>query len=290
MKFGPQRAAFQAVNYFVLIAVGAATLFPILHLFSKSVSDSAAVMAQTVTFYPIGFRLDGYAFVLEETGYLHSLFVSIFVTVVGTVLAVFFSTVVAYPLSKGWLRGRRVLLIVYVAAMVLYPGIVPRYLLMKYLHLLDTVWVLIIPKMLNIYYMFLIKNYLESLPEEIEESARMDGASTFVILIRIILPTAKPILATMTVFYAVEYWNNFFAAMMFITRVDLKPVQLFLLDLIRNSQNPLALQDVSTKYANLLPQTVQAAGVILTVVPIIAVYPFLQRHFVRGIIVGSVKG
>ncbi len=290
MKRSGAEIGFSIANYLILAVCGAITLLPLVHVLSQSVSENAAVLGGKVSVYPIGFQLHTYDFVLTETGFLRSLGVSVFITVVGTLMAVFFSAVVAFPLSKSWLRGRKAFLSLFVVAMVFYPGIVPRYLLMRYLGLLNTVWVLIIPKILNIYYMILIKNYFEGLPEELEEAARIDGASNLKVLIAVVIPIAKPIMATIAIFYAVEFWNNFFAAMMFITKAQLRPVQLFLLELIRQVNDPLALQDVSKRFVDVLPQTVRSAGIVLTIVPIMLVYPFLQRHFVKGLVIGSVKG
>ena len=290
MKRSGAEIRFSIANYLILAVCGAITLLPLVHVLSQSVSENAGVLGGKVSVYPIGFQLHTYDFVLTETGFLRSLGVSVFITAVGTLMAVFFSAVVAFPLSKSWLRGRKAFLSLFVVAMVFYPGIVPRYLLMRYLGLLNTVWVLIIPKILNIYYMILIKNYFEGLPEELEESARIDGASNLKVLIAVVIPIAKPIMATIAIFYAVEFWNNFFAAMMFITKAQLKPVQLFLLELIRQVNDPLALQDVSKDFVDVLPQTVRSAGIVLTIVPIMLVYPFLQRHFVKGLVIGSVKG
>jgi putative aldouronate transport system permease protein len=286
-RLGHDRA-FTSVNYVFLTLVALVTLLPFVNVLAKSVSENSAVMAGRVGLVPSGFQLTTYRYVLLESGFLRSLRVSLFVTIAGTFGGLVMSAITAYPLSKTWLRGRKLFLSIYVFSMIFAPGLVPRYLLMRYLGLLNTIWVLIIPYTLAIYNMILMKNYFEGLPESLEESARIDGASNLRILFSIVLPISKPIMATITIFYAVSFWNNYFSAMIFVTKPELKPLQLFLLELIRQMEDPLTSGDDAAM--TMPPETVRSASIILTTLPIIVVYPFLQRHFVKGIVIGSVKG
>lgn len=281
---------FDICNWSLLALCGAITLLPFLNVLAKSLSGNSAVASGSVGLLPVEPQIAMFRHVLFETGFPRAFFNSVFITSLGVALAVVFTALVAYPLSKSWLRGRKVLLGLYVLSMVLAPGIVPRYLLMRYLGILNTYWVLIIPYILSVYNMILVKNYFEGLPEELEESARIDGASNLLVLFRIVIPVAKPILATVAIFYAVGYWNNYFSAMMFITKPAMKPLQLFLLELIRQAEAPANEGINIDAQMNILPETVRAASIVLTTLPILAVYPALQKHFVKGITVGSVKG
>lgn len=177
----------------------------------------------------------------------------------------------------------------FIFAMLFHGGIIPNYLLMRNLGLLDNIWVLILPSLVNVFNLLIVKNFLEAIPESLEEAARIDGASTFGILFRIVLPISTPVLATVGLFYAVAYWNDFFRAMIYISRPNLKPLQLYLYEIVTQTQRPMTDIPVDSMM-NLTPAAVRAATIMAATIPIILVYPFLQRYFVKGIIIGSVKG
>lgn len=281
--------AFDVINGVVLAVLGLLSLIPFLHVVAKSVSDDAAVIAGKVGLYPIGFQTHSYQYVLFESGFFQSLGVTVFVTVVGTFLSLLITVMAAYPLSKPRFRGRKFILLLYVFSMLFYGGIVPSYMLMKALNLLDTIWSMIIPFLVVPFNLLVVKTFFEQLPESIEESAEIDGATNWRILRSIVLPISLPVLATIGLFYAVGYWNNYFHPLLFISSVDLKPLQLYLMDMITSSSENLSKLSIEDSM-NLTPESVRAATIVVSIVPILIVYPFLQKYFVQGMTIGSVKG
>lgn len=280
---------FNVFNHFLLLLLAAATLFPFLHVLAQSLSSETAVISGKVGLFPIGIQLGTYKHVMGGTQFINSFKISLLITLLGTLGAMIVTTFAAYSLSKPKLPGRRFLLVFFIFAMLFYGGIIPNYLLMRNLGLLDTIWVLMLPTLVNVYNLLIVKNFFEGLPESLEEAARIDGASTFGILFRIVLPLSLPVLATVSLFYAVSYWNDFFRAMIYISRPSLKPLQLYLYEIVTQTQRPML--DVPVDSAmNLTPAAVRSATIIATTVPILVVYPFLQKYFVKGMVVGSVKG
>lgn len=283
---------FMVLNYIFFIFLGMATLFPFLNVVAKSLSGEAAVVSGIVTIFPIDFQTGTYKLVLGNKMFMNSFTVTIFITVVGTFAALIMTVLAAYPLSKPGLQWRKSILLIYVFTMLFNGGLIPSYLLMQNLKLVNTISVLILPSMISVFYMLIVKNFFEALPESLEESAKLDGASNIRILLGIILPLSKPVLATIGLFYAVGHWNSYFAAMVYITNPELKPLQLYLKELIASTNEIMKLSgeiDISSEL-NKTPEAVQAASIITATVPILLVYPFLQKHFVKGVMVGSVKG
>ncbi|HZG77803.1 MAG TPA: carbohydrate ABC transporter permease [Paenibacillus sp.] len=280
---------FDIVNTAFLSLLGLLSLAPFLHVFAKSISEDTAVIAGKVGLLPVGFQLHSFEYVLFESGFFRSLGVTLFVTVVGTALSLFITATAAYPLSKQRFKGRKPILLLYVFSMLFYGGIVPSYMLMKELHLLDTVWSMIIPFLVVPFNLLVVKTFFEQLPESIEESAEIDGAPNWRILFSIVLPISLPVLATVGLFYAVGYWNNYFHPLLFISSVDLKPLQLYLMDMITSSSENLGKLSVEDSMS-LTPESVRSATIMVSIVPVLLVYPFLQKYFVQGMTIGSVKG
>lgn len=194
----------------------------------------------------------------------------------------------AYPLSKQHFRGRKFILMLYVFTMLFYGGMVSIYVFMRSLNLLNTLLCQIIPLALSQYNLFVMKTFFEGLPEAIEESAHIDGAGHFRTLISIVLPLSLPSLATISLFYAVSYWNSYYHAMLFVTRADVKPLQMYLYELLTKTQNLYEVDPVIA--SGLSASGMQAAAIVVSTLPILLVYPFLQKYFVKGLTVGSVKG
>ncbi len=280
---------FDALNAVLLAGVGLICLLPFLHVLAKALSDQASVMGNRVTFYPIGVHGEAFRFVFEHTRFFEALKVTALVTAIGTALSMTITVLAAYPLSKPEFKGRKAILMLYVFSMLFYGGIIPGYLLMKGLGLLDTLWAMIVPLLVVPFNLFVCKTFFEGIPESIEESAKIDGASNFRILLRIVLPISLPVLATLGIFYAVGYWNNYFHPLIYVNSIDLKPLQLFLYDTIANTEELLQEQPDSVRLS-MAPEGFRAATVISSIVPILLVYPFLQRYFVTGMTLGSVKG
>ena len=224
--------------YLILILVAVVIILPILNLIAVSVSDQAPVISGKVKFWPIGFQLEAYRYVIGSKQFFSSLSVSLFVTLVGSTLAVICSVLVAYPLSKQNIPGRKALLLIFLFTMMFNGGIIPSYLLIMQLNMINSIWSLILPQLVNVYNLLIVKNYMEALPESLMEAAKIDGASQMRILRSVVLPMAKPVLATVFMFFVVTYWNSYFDAKMYITERDLMPIQQYLQTVIFEAQSP----------------------------------------------------
>ncbi|MCI5566151.1 MAG: carbohydrate ABC transporter permease [Clostridiales bacterium] len=278
----------KGVNTMLLSIVALICLLPFVHMLAKSFSGSGAVSAGRVSFWPLEPTLNTYRYVLGDSLFWSSFRNSVVITLGGTAIALTITTMAAYPLSKPSFRGRRIILVLYVFSMLFYGGMVSIYVLIRSLGLLNTLWCQIIPLALSQYNLFVMKTFFEGLPEAIEESARVDGAGPVCTLVSIVLPLSLPSLATIALFYAVGYWNAYYHAMIFITRPNMKPLQMYLYELITTTQNLYEVDPVIA--AGLSSSGMQAAAIVVSSVPILTVYPFLQKYFVHGLTVGSVKG
>jgi putative aldouronate transport system permease protein len=284
---------FTVFNHVFFVLLGLTTIFPFLNLIAKSFSSEAAVISGSVSLWPVDFQTGTYKYVVQNSMFLNAFKVSLTITICGTLLSLFMTTLAAYPLSKPRLRGRKWFILMYIFTMLFSGGLIPTYLLMQHLHLIDKLPVLFLPAMVNVYNMLIIKNFFESLPDSLEESAKLDGASNMTILWRIMLPLSLPVLATIALFFAVQFWNDYFASLIYINSAHLKPLQLYLKELFVSSSDTFlrAGTEINVDAAmNVSPQAIQAASIILATLPILLVYPFLQKYFVKGVLVGSVKG
>lgn len=281
---------FDICIYLVLLLCGLATLLPLANILSKSISDESAVVSGKVGIFPVGFQLDTMKYVVSSSQFLHSIGVSLLITVVGTILAILLTAISAYPLSKRHLPGISIIMVMFIFTMMFTGGIIPNYLLMKKLHLINSLWSLMLPALISVFNMLVIKSYYESLPESLEESAKMDGARNFTILFRIIMPLSVPVIATIALFYAVYFWNDYFNPMLYINDAGLKPLQLYLRDIVMDADSSSALNKNADDLMNVSAEGIRAATVIASIIPMLLVYPYLQKHFVKGVLIGSVKG
>lgn len=286
--------AFDVINVLLMILLGAITLIPVLTVVAKAFSDPAYVIAGRVGILPKGFQLDTIRYVLNKPEFLNAFKNSIFVTGVGTMMAMLMTVSAAYPLSKPELRGRKIFLYIFVFVMLFGAGMVPSYLLYNSLHLLNTRWALIFASGFSVFNLLVVKNYFEQLPESIEEAARIDGASNMQILFRVVLPMSAPVLATVSLFYAVGYWNNYFSGVMYITKPELRTLQHYLYDLLtlasQSVENAGQVMEGADSLAAISSESITSATIVISTVPILVLYPLLQKHFVKGITIGSVKG
>lgn len=282
---------FEAVNLVLLILLGALMLFPFLNMAAKSFSSETAILTGKVLLWPVGFQTGTYKYVMRQAQYWNSFKVSVQITLMGTAGAMIVSCLTAYPLSKRWLYGRKPLMLVFVFTMLFGGGIVPSYLLMRSLGLVNTIWVLFVPGMLSVYNMILLKNFFEDIPESVEESAELDGAGSLRILVSIVLPMSLPAIATIGLFYAVGFWDNYMSGLIYITKPEYKPLQQYLYEIVKESINvDETLSMDAQENAALNTDAIRSATIMLACVPIMCVYPFLQKYFVKGMRVGSVKG
>ncbi|WP_151736069.1 carbohydrate ABC transporter permease ['Paenibacillus yunnanensis' Narsing Rao et al. 2020] len=276
--------------YVFLTMLGLMMLLPLANVFSKAVSAEWAITSGKVGIFPVDFQLDTISEVISSSTFLRAFGISVGVTVVGTLISILMTALTAYPLSKGNLPGMPFFMVLFIFTMLFSGGLIPNYLLMRQLHLIDNLWVLILPGMISVFNMLVIKSYYESLPEALEESARIDGAKTYTILFRIILPLCMPVIATIALFYAVGFWNDYFGPMIYINDTAKKTLQLYLQDVVMNASSTNVLNKSIDDLMNMSPEGVRAATVVASTVPILFVYPFLQKYFIKGVLIGSVKG
>ncbi|MCD7864091.1 MAG: carbohydrate ABC transporter permease [Lachnospiraceae bacterium] len=265
-------------------------ILPILHVLSKSLSSNTAVLARKVYFWPVDFSLAAFKEVFADSSMTYSMFFSVEVTLIFTILGMIVCTCAAYPLSKKRLKGRSVLTFLLMVPMYFSAGIIPQYLLYFNLGIYDTMWVLILPLIYSAYNMLIMKNFfLTTIPESLEESAFLDGASNFQILFKIVLPLCKPILATLSLFYAVGRWNSYADNMYYTRSSDLKMIQYKLYQLVAAAAESQTSSLDTGSTIESTPEVLQAACVMFATVPILIIYPFVQKYFVQGTMVGAVK-
>ena len=282
--------AFDIVIYVILIIVGLLCLLPFLHVAAMSLSSNGAVISQKVFFLPVEFSLDGYRMVIQDPSMMRSLGITVLVTVGFTVLGMVLSILAAYPLTKKALKGRGFFAFMYMFTMYFGGGLIPEYLLMNDLKMLNTVWSLILPLSFSAYNIIILRSFMESsIPDSLEEAAFLDGASYWGVLFRVVLPLSTPVLATLCLFFAVGRWNAYGDALYYISTSRLYPLQLKLYYLMGMASDAATLAEGgSTSYVT--GEVIKATCVMFATLPIIILYPFLQRYFVTGIMIGAVKG
>ncbi|MFB9275909.1 carbohydrate ABC transporter permease [Cohnella cellulosilytica] len=279
--------------YVVLLAVLIAVLYPLIYIVSSSFSSPQAVVAGRVWLFPVEFSLKGYTAVLQNpriwTGYGNSIFYMGF----GTLISVALTIAIAYPLSKRTFYGRTFLMYLLIATMIFSGGLIPYYLVVKNLGLIDTRWALLLPQAIAVWQVFIARTFFqETIPEELNEAAEMDGCSDLRFLRSIALPLSKPIIAVLVLMYAVTAWNAYFDALIFLKSADLYPLQLILREiLIQNSVDNSMMVDVRTMEARQgMKDLLKFSLIVVSSLPVLILYPFVQKHFVKGVMIGSLKG
>lgn len=280
-----------ALMMLVLVILCLTCVLPFIHLAAKSISSNSAVMAKSVFLWPKGLTFDAYASLFRDGSMVRSMIYSVWVTMIFTFLGMIACTCAAYPLSKKRLKGRMFFTFVLMLPMYFGAGLIPSYLLMKDLHLLDTMWVLILPLIYSPYNMLIMKTFFQSsIPDSLEESAFLDGATNIQILFKIVLPLSKPILATLSLFYAVGRWNAYADNKYYIKTDTLKMIQYKLYQMVASATEAQTTTLSEAAAVTSTPEVLQAASIMFVTIPIICIYPFLQKYFVKGIVIGGVKG
>lgn len=273
---------------FLCVLVGAICLLPMIHLLAKSLSGTDYLVRHEVSLWPKGFNFDAYLTVLKDPKYIRSFFWTVFLTVVCTLLSLTMTILCAYPLIFRQLRGRGIINIFITITMFFNAGTIPNYLLMQNLNLLDNPLVLIIPSCLSVYNMIIMRSFFYGIPESLRESAEIDGASIFQILIKIYVPLSTPVMATLALFYAVGRWNGYSDALMYMKDANFYPLQLLLYNVINNINSvEIATQEGFSSPG--LSASLKAAIVMFSTIPILCIYPWLQKYFIHGVTMGAVK-
>ena len=281
---------FKVFTITVVVLIAACCLFPFLHVLAVSFSNKTAVIRGEVLLWPINFDLSAYKAVFNNKGLMDSMWFTLFLTVVYTLLSLVITVLCAYPLSRPDLKFKSPLLLYILFTMYFSGGMIPGYLNIKSLGLLDTFWVLVLPGMLSTYNMILMKSFFQSMPRELEESAYVDGANDLIVLVKITLPLSKAMLATIALFYAVSRWNGFMDAILYINDESMYTIRLRLRQLIQASQVSSMMEEIPEMKENLIAETIKASCLVFSMIPVMIIYPWLQKYFVKGVMIGSVKG
>ena len=265
-------------------------LLPMLNVLARSLSDTQYLIRNEVLLWPKGLNFEAYKTVLNNDRYVHSLWFTALLTIGCTVLSLFMTVICAYPLTYDNLKGRKFLNGFILFTMYFSAGMIPHYVMLSNMGMLETVWVLILPSCLSVYNMIIMRSSFYSIPESLREAAEIDGAGPIRILVQIYLPLSKPVLATLALFYAVGRWNGFSDALLYIKKTrELFPIQLYLYNILQNASSGEAAAQEGFAMPG-LSETLKMASVMFATVPILLVYPWLQRYFVTGVTIGAVKG
>jgi putative aldouronate transport system permease protein len=282
---------FNLINILFMTFLIIIMIYPFWHIIMYSLSRPSLAMKGGIFLWYRGFTLSTYRIVLKNPAVVSGFIISTIVTIVGTLYGTFLTATTAYPLSKKRLKGRSFFSFYILFTMLFNGGMVPTYLVVKGLNLIDTIWALILPGAIGAWNIFIMRNFFATIPDSIEESATIDGASDILIFFRIILPLSKAVLATIGLFIAVGYWNDYFSTVMYINSRSLWSLQAVLREIIMNTAQAMTKQGISVAYEEeLTTQSVITANIVIATVPILLVYPFIQKYFMTGVMVGSVKG
>ena len=282
----------QIILTIVVLFFSLACLLPFVNVAAVSFSSKSAILRGIVSFWPVEFETTAYKAIFADSSMIRSLMFTIVITVVYTLFSMIMTILMAYPLTKKRLRGRNFFSLMALFTMYFSGGIIPHYVNIKELGIMNTPWALILPGMLSTYNMIILKSFFQTLPNELEEAAIIDGATDFQVLVRIYLPLSMASIATLTLFYAVGKWNSFQDGLFYIQDKNLQPLQLKLYNIIKGAQavDVAAMEGGSSTVATSISESIRPATIIFATLPILVVYPFVQRYFVAGVTIGAVKG
>jgi putative aldouronate transport system permease protein len=280
---------FEGTNVFLLALLSMVMIFPIYYVFCVSFTDPAVYLKGGLILFPKAFTLENYRYLLSTSLFPRSIGISTYLAVVGTALSLAVTSALAYVLSRKRLLGRKTILTMILFSTLFHPGLIPNYLLVRDLGLINSLWALILPALSSGWNVFLMKSFFDSIPASLEEAAVIDGCNDVAVWWRIILPLSLPALATFFLFFAVAYWNVFFNAVLYINDFRKWPLQLVLRQMLIESSTTAGGGNVLQEGQIINPQSIKMAAVLIATVPIMMVYPFLQKHFTNGVLVGSVK-
>jgi multiple sugar transport system permease protein/putative aldouronate transport system permease protein len=284
---------FNIFNYMMITIVLIIVLFPIVFVVSSSLSSKEAVTAGRVLLWPVDMGLSGYRAIINEPSFLQAFLRSVGYTVVGTLINVIITILAAYPLSRKDLAGRNLLMALFAFTMFFAGGLIPTYILVKDLGLLNTPWALWLPGALSIWNFIITRTYFQmTIPDELLEAAQMDGCNDYKFLWKVVLPLSGPIVAVITLFYGVEHWNQYFNALLYLKDPGLYPLQLVLRQILIRSQIDIEFMGDSAEVAEMvgMAELLKYSLIVAATLPMMIVYPFVQRYFVKGVMIGALKG
>ncbi|MFK7693081.1 carbohydrate ABC transporter permease [Paenibacillus sp. HJGM_3] len=291
MRLSRSDRAFDVLNYLVLACISLTCLLPIVHLIAVSFSDAHEVLSGNVSLWPVNFTFEPYKVLVKGTSIVRAFVNSLVITVVGVCLSMLFTVLAAYPLSKSYFIGRRFYSLAVIFTMLFGGGLIPTYLTVKTLGLINSYWSLWMLGLISVFNLLVMKSYFEGLPDELEEAGRIDGCGEWRMLVQIVLPLSMPMLAAIALFYGVGFWNSFMNVLIYITDSTKVNLPVLVQQMLR-SQTFLAEMSYERPEdsAMLTPESVRAAGLMVMILPMLIVYPFIQKYFVKGVLIGAVKG
>ena len=282
---------FRWVVAIILLFVNAIMLYPFILIISLSISDPEAVLRGEVTFLPVGFSFRAYEKMITTSNFLRSYGNTILYATVGTIITLALTALTAFPLSVQKFKTRKYLNLYYMITMFFYGGMIPTFLVIRELGIIDTLWAMVLPGALTAYNIMIFRSFFQGIPESLHESAYIDGANDWRILFSIILPLSKPVIATVALFTIVRHWNSFFNALLYLNDPNKFPLQMILRNILTGAEQLDKDSGAFDTLANTsVTESLKDASIIITTLPVICVYPFIQRYFVKGVMIGSVKG
>ncbi|HOJ10994.1 MAG TPA: carbohydrate ABC transporter permease [Clostridiales bacterium] len=273
-----------------LLLLDAVMLYPIIYVFSVSISDTFRVIAGDVVLFPKGFSLESYKIILNDTYFTRSYLNTVIYSVLGTFITLMLVTLTAYPLSIRKFRSKKYITYIHVFTMFFGGGMIPTYLVIKSLGLIDTIWAMVLPNAIGVWYLLIFRSFFSDISYSLHESAYIDGANDWIILYKIIIPLSKPVIATISLFTIVAIWNDFFSALLYLNDRNKHPLQMTLRRILLASQVTRKENFQAEDLTKTVSLTMKSAAIFITILPIILIYPFIQKHFVKGVMIGSIKG
>lgn len=289
MKITKGRLVFNVLNAFIMLFVCVVTLYPFLFIAAASLSEPLFIAQGKIGVIPLGFTTQSYKMVFEYPMIWRAYFNTIYYTVLGTTINIILTIFAAYPLSRKSFIGRKFFNMLIFFPIIFNVGMIPSFLVVNSLGMRDTVWAIVIPGAVSGFNTIIMRTFFEGIPSALEESAKIDGATHMQILFRIILPLSLPSIATIGLFYAVGHWNSFFSAMLYLRDQEKQPIQIILRNIVVMNQTDTVMQSVNDDRAQ-VGESIKYATIMVATLPILLVYPFIQKYFVHGILIGSVKG
>lgn len=287
------RQTFTVADFAIYAIVGSISLVsiaPFVYIVSVSLTDPSVYIPYKLYLIPEKVSFASYSYILSTPNFINAVKNTVFVTVLGTALNIVFTFTMAYALTKKGMPHRNLMMSIVIFALLFNAGIVPNYLLVKSLGLVNSFWALILPALTNSWMLIIAKSFIDALPDELEESAKIDGCNEIGIFLRIIMPLSKASIATLTLFFAVYHWNTYFNALIYLNDADKQTLQVYVKSLLVDASTSGAGETGMADLLNLPSETVRMATVVLAMLPILAVYPFVQKYFVKGVMLGSIKG
>ena len=282
---------FDVFNALFLIGFAMITTLPFVYIIAGSFASQAEITARGFFLIPMEPRLEAYEYIMASRLLPRAMYISVVMTVVGTFVSMLLTITFAYPLSKKYLPGRNVMLSLVVFTMLFSGGMIPTFLTVRALGLLNNFWALILPQAISVWNLIVLKNFFQGIPEELEDAARIDGASDLRVFVKIVLPLSTAAIATFSLFYAVGYWNSFRPALLYLPgATDLWPLQLVLRNIVLMAGGVIADVVVDPEFIQPPPDSIRNAVIVFATVPILLVYPFIQKHFTKGVMIGAIKG